>query len=1161
MPTVRVVNLIEQLKGGEGTIAEAENRVEAAGTGSRRESALRAAVLATYAAAQLHTTPYLAAERTETWREVARKLERHPTADGRERLRLRASAALCTLDRDFEHLFKLLDTIFQTKLDEQTIASFVVALESLVEDREPIPHRPSFQETPGKYEEILSPVQQEQPSWEPLLVFVDQLDSVQISPELHTFALVLAARACKLAGNWHRMEQYFARSLRRLPELRNSLQSWLDWLAPEDLTARVRLEYIRAFYPALHSPQEVLEHVSTADFAGDDIKSNLDSESLRTALLQLRGAQASPTLVISRLDSFPSARLTSVKGDFRREPHCNAHRIFQPFFCAVTEEVAALGKVEQALAELQELSRSAEQTVVNTDTVHAIERTILRIVRRMRLRDEGYKLGSDFPMLDEEWALDGLSGPRIEPAALVEASRWVGSLFALDSTRNREGVALLSHARWRTSYTLRPNWAMNALSSQLSLIEQLLSFQEQREGASFASLSLFLDALEVNEVTMRIGVSPVLPTLTDARLSEIRDTWFAAHPDQPVEGLTLALRIAVLGQKRSTITRFSGAPVQRVGVRRAAQIALDEGELLALRLPERAIPLLNQARIWFAAAQDVFGQFISIIALALVQARLGNRDQVRSLLCSHFGERYFAYIPSLTDRVLNDKQFDFRTKVPHISQEDYAVNPPSSPERALFRRVFEEVALGHRDFAGVDLLSRAWRPWLIRLLACALWSEDQEANMQTLAIWLENHYSLTLLQPTTLQPIDGEKVLPAELDDWPEWPVKQPDLVRHPQSDQLEIVQFNQTRGILTEDVVVLSFVGKERPSSKTRGALVVTMALVAAIGAATGSPVLTSTALTSLISSFGSYFQSARRNAELKKLVQLIPPARPITLELRIDEASSAICWESLITSALEEADEPGPGRIDFQQIQFYRTMSKAPVWPKKFPRIIFEIEAAGNNSDAVALQNVVWRRLVENNDERLSVRITDTERLFFARQRLSLQKTDVLHLVAPVIETGSGGVRIEFGGDLGNERQLSSASGSRGRLWDAEELAYSFHNLTFCLLQAPLAAMTRRSETDREHAALQRRFAAQLFAHGIPIVLTIPTLPYEVGEQVVGIFSEALHSLEVPSLAALLAALARARASIIEGRIALREEDAWEIAFDMSLFFAREEKDRSRD
>src|SRR5205814_386681 len=50
--------------------------------------------------------------------------------------------------------------------------------------------------------------------------------------------------------------------------------------------------------------------------------------------------------------------------------------------------------------------------------------------------------------------------------------------------------------------------------------------------------------------------------------------------------------------------------------RRAAEILLEEGELLALRLPERAKPLLQEAAKQFEKASDAFGQFRYAVSVA-----------------------------------------------------------------------------------------------------------------------------------------------------------------------------------------------------------------------------------------------------------------------------------------------------------------------------------------------------------------------------------------------------------------------------------------------------------------------------------------------------------------------------------------------------------------
>ena len=72
------------------------------------------------------------------------------------------------------------------------------------------------------------------------------------------------------------------------------------------------------------------------------------------------------------------------------------------------------------------------------------------------------------------------------------------------------------------------------------------------------------------------------------------------------------------GGPRETTT-LAGLP--RLGTRRRAELALDEGELLALRLPQAGVLLLRAARQWFEEASDPVGALISHIAERLAVAR------------------------------------------------------------------------------------------------------------------------------------------------------------------------------------------------------------------------------------------------------------------------------------------------------------------------------------------------------------------------------------------------------------------------------------------------------------------------------------------------------------------------------------------------------------
>src|SRR5262249_10304643 len=113
-----------------------------------------------------------------------------------------------------------------------------------------------------------------------------------------------------------------------------------------------------------------------------------------------------------------------------------------------------------------------------------------------------------------------------------------------------------------------------------------------------------------------------------------------------------------------------------------AEIALDEGELLALRLPEAAEPLLTSALAWFERCDDPVGALLAAGALALLQARPGYDDGLAATL--RRGEAAY-----------------------RATREGGAGLP-------TWERL-ERLAQAP-DPAALDALPTRWRPWLLRLL-------------------------------------------------------------------------------------------------------------------------------------------------------------------------------------------------------------------------------------------------------------------------------------------------------------------------------------------------------------------------------------------------------------------------------------------------------------
>ena len=111
------------------------------------------------------------------------------------------------------------------------------------------------------------------------------------------------------------------------------------------------------------------------------------------------------------------------------------------------------------------------------------------------------------------------------------------------------------------------------------------------------------------------GLTPVSP-----------EDWWSRHPARPELALRLWMRSAALGVSPGGPTTLL---VRRVGVRRAAAIAMEEGELLALRLPTQALRLLSLSLTWYEDAHDVLGAWQLTILLALTRVRAGvPRDSI-----------------------------------------------------------------------------------------------------------------------------------------------------------------------------------------------------------------------------------------------------------------------------------------------------------------------------------------------------------------------------------------------------------------------------------------------------------------------------------------------------------------------------------------------------
>ena len=188
-----------------------------------------------------------------------------------------------------------------------------------------------------------------------------------------------------------------------------------------------------------------------------------------------------------------------------------------------------------------------------------------------------------------------------------------------------------------------------------------------------------MDLIEAIELAARFGLESASTTFGLSRK--------ARHRLSPEEAFEIALRRWALG-----IDRQPGPGlVQRIGSRRAAAMALELGELLALRVPHRAPRMLQFARQQFRKCGDFMRAAIASACLALTYARAGSAVEL---------EREVSTLKALFERRRND-----------------LVNPENW--RAIQATVTKPEAN-----PGMEVQPAWMRPWLLRAAMSVALSRD-----------------------------------------------------------------------------------------------------------------------------------------------------------------------------------------------------------------------------------------------------------------------------------------------------------------------------------------------------------------------------------------------------------------------------------------------------
>lgn len=369
----------------------------------------------------------------------------------------------------------------------------------------------------------------------------------------------------------------------------------LHWRAGLDAASWVTLEALRGL-AGLEPVEDTLERFSSSAHARSAVAANR-IESLRLRLSaairvpeELTGTESRRAALIVPADVAPVESL--------------GQEVVPPRAVSVAQDHVERGRPVEGLRLLSELvsvATSARNTVVAT----AAERARIEAVTRMRLGEHG-RLSRQL--------LTGASTLTVEERERMRAFVPEANAQAFDD----ESVVTRwdAHAIWR---------AMRAGNEQerqrlAAAGRRLLALRGIDGTGEWARASVALDLVECGE----LGADPDVgaPVLTPVSPED----WWSRHPALPEYALRLWIRSAALGVSPGGPTSVL---VRRIGVRRAAAIAMEEAELLALRLPSPALRLLALALTWYEDAHDVVGIWQVTALLAITRVRAGiPRDSI-----------------------------------------------------------------------------------------------------------------------------------------------------------------------------------------------------------------------------------------------------------------------------------------------------------------------------------------------------------------------------------------------------------------------------------------------------------------------------------------------------------------------------------------------------
>ncbi|WP_139206192.1 ATP-binding protein [Blastococcus sp. DSM 46786] len=364
-----------------------------------------------------------------------------------------------------------------------------------------------------------------------------------------------------------------------------------DWTAPARAQERVRLQAVLA--GVVGDRERWLSEALAASPPTDP-----DADRLAAALLDdWLGDAPVPVEILRAAAAALGERPPPAGGD--------RYAGVPPLRVALSRGWLAIGCGQKALHALGPRGRFATTAADQL----ALDLGRVDVARRLRLEEQDRRLRTS---LCE-------SRRPSEVPRVVEA---VGLLDGRPPAPRRGADAADVHVLWRVSSTP---------SADLVQRVRYLAVAGARGEATTGPFERVASSLDADEARLVGDPSAPVRPITGERID-----WQALAADvgqeQAARLLLRALAIEHLspGERHEILERVLGGP-RRPGPRRLAEWALEEGELLALRLTEPGAGLLRQAAVWFQDAGDPVGRLIATVGAELTAERGGRRPDLRAV--------------------------------------------------------------------------------------------------------------------------------------------------------------------------------------------------------------------------------------------------------------------------------------------------------------------------------------------------------------------------------------------------------------------------------------------------------------------------------------------------------------------------------------------------